>query len=179
MQHISRSQLFSKTLTQNIRSFVSGNLITSDYVFRDQYGNSHSSRDIFDNKKVVVFGIPGDNPTDTFHHIPSFVKSSGKIYGKADSIICLQNSDVPILRAKSMSLDPKRTIGFLQDPASKFAEDNALCENENLNQGTDSPVPEYKRFALIVDNGRIVFESVEKNVDEWNHTDAETILKKL
>ncbi|KAN0045102.1 hypothetical protein ACTA71_006630 [Dictyostelium dimigraforme] len=177
-----KSNLFNKVLVQQQnRTYVSGNVISSNYLFGDQFGRTHSSKDIFDNKKVVVFGINGNNPTDDFHQIPSFVKNVDKFYKKGiDNVICLQSADAAILRAKSMSLDPLRTIGFLQDKDCKFAIDNALTEDEYLKGlGTSTPVHEFKRFALIIDNGRIVFESVEKDPSEYEHTNAAAVLKQL
>ncbi|EAL61667.1 hypothetical protein DDB_G0291366 [Dictyostelium discoideum AX4] len=182
MQHIkSKSNLFSKVLIQQNRRYTTGNVISNNYLFGDQFGKSHTSKDIFDNKKVVVFGIPGNNPTDDFHQIPSFVKNVDKFYNKGiDNVICLQSADAAILRAKSISLDPLRTIGFLQDKDCKFAVDNALTEDEYLKGlGTESPVHEFKRFALIIDNGRIVFESVEKDPTDYEHTTADVVLKQL
>eukprot|EP01132_Coremiostelium_polycephalum_P009046 gene9046-11081_t len=162
--------------SQNVLGYNSGkmmytvgsNLNTSSVTFKDQFGNSHQPSEIFDNKKVVVFGIPGDNPIDDFHQVPSFTKHADQIYKKGvDFIVCLSNADVPILRARSISLDPKRSLTHLSDVESKFAVENQLYTVDNSGEiATSSPKYQYKRFAMIVDNGKIVFENVESDIEK-------------
>ncbi|KYQ92312.1 hypothetical protein DLAC_06275 [Tieghemostelium lacteum] len=149
--------------------------------FRDQFGKSHNAQSIFSGKKVVLFGIPNTTPVDDFIHIPSYVKNAEKIYKKGvDLIVCLTNSDVPVLRAKSISLDPKRLIAMLSDTESKFAMENQLAsEKSEKGLGTEEPLVLTKRYAMIIDNGKITYENIERDENDTDHTNGESILKHL
>ncbi|KAF2068358.1 hypothetical protein CYY_010318 [Polysphondylium violaceum] len=178
----SGSMLLNKLMQSNsVRSYSVGfNALESKYLFRDQFNKVHDSKAIFENKKVVIIGIESESPIDDFQCIPSYVKNAQKFYEKGvDYVICLSNMTVPVLRAKSVSLDFQRQISFLSDVDSKFALDNKVVEELAVpGLGTDKPAIEYKRFAMIVNNGQVVYESVDKS-DTCEHTKADITLKKL
>ncbi|EFA79029.1 hypothetical protein PPL_08498 [Heterostelium album PN500] len=165
-----------------LRNYAVGqNVLNKTNYFLDQRYNKHNVNDIFANKKVVVVGIPGNSPVDTFQHVPSFVNNCDKIYSKGvNYIVCLSTLDPPMLKANRISLDPNQRLTHLCDENGAFAEELHLCQDLEVHGlGVKAPYVKLRRFALIVDNGNIVFESIEKHDDDYSHTDAETILKNL
>ncbi|EGG14238.1 hypothetical protein DFA_12008 [Cavenderia fasciculata] len=188
------------TLEKSVSSFnrsyaVGTNVLATPHSFVDQFNKIHSSNQIFEGKKVVVVGIPGNNPIDTFHHVPSFTKNADKIFAKGvDYIVCLSTYDVPILRANRISLDPLNRVMIiisttsliltilthLSDTNAAFAKEYNLAEEKYLpTTNSNAPVDRFKRFALIVNNGKVVYEGLEKDQNECSATNAEAVLKNL
>ena len=96
--------------------------------------------DLFANKKVVVFAVPGAfTPTCSMAHLPGYVVNSDAIKAKGvDSIVCLSVNDAFVMGAWGNNANAEE------------------LEGSGFGLGTRS-----QRYAMIVDNGTVSKLAVE------------------
>eukprot|EP01113_Clastostelium_recurvatum_P001131 TRINITY_DN1046_c0_g2_i2.p1 TRINITY_DN1046_c0_g2~~TRINITY_DN1046_c0_g2_i2.p1 ORF type:complete len:182 (-),score=44.02 TRINITY_DN1046_c0_g2_i2:61-606(-) len=147
----------------------------------DLNGKQHHVSDLFANKKVVLFGIPGNSPVDNHYHIPSFVKHSDKILGKGVSFIgCVSSMSRSVLGACQNAYDPNNYIHMLSDETGDFIKQHSLAEVFAMDEtGVDSPIILSKRWVMVVDNGKVTHKSVEDHPEDFTSTDAFSVMKHL
>ncbi len=137
-----------------------------------------SSKDIFDNKKVVVLSLPGAfTPTCSSTHLPRYSELS-KVFRKAgiDSIVCLSVNDAFVMNewAKSQNCEG---VELIPDGNGEFSEKmGMLVDKSSLGFGKRS-----WRYSMYVENGKIkkMFIEPEKEGDPFEVSDAETMLHYL
>ena len=82
-------------------------------------GNSElvSLRDEFDNKKIVLFGIPGAfTPTCSEEHFPGYIKLYDKIISKGvNDIYCLSVNDKYVMKSWLISYSEEHNIFGIAD----------------------------------------------------------------
>lgn len=135
-----------------------------------------SSSELFDNKKVVVFALPGAfTPTCSSSHLPRYnelypvFKDNG-----IDDIYCLSVNDTFVMNAWQDDQNAEK-ITMLPDGNGEFSKGmGMLVDKKNLGFGDRS-----WRYAMIVDNGRIekMFIEPEVDGDPFGVSDADTVLK--
>ena len=137
-----------------------------------------SSADIFDNKRVVVFALPGAfTPTCSSSHLPRYnelypvFKDNG-----IDDIYCLSVNDTFVMNAwqDDQAAD---SITMIPDGNGDFSKGmGMLVDKRDLGFGDRS-----WRYAMIVDNGVIEKMFIEPEVegDPFGVSDADTVLKHL
>ncbi len=134
-----------------------------------------STDDIFGDRKVVLFSVPGAfTPTCSAKHLPGFVEHADEILAQGvDTIACVAVNDVFVMNAwgKSASADK---ILMLADGNADFAKSLGLeMDATAFGMGLRS-----QRFALIAENGLVTQLFVEAP-GEFKVSSAEHIISTL
>ena len=141
-----------------------------------------TSADVFDNKKVVVFSLPGAfTPTCSSTHAPGFDAKFEEMKALGvDSIICVSVNDAFVMYQWSKNLGLKN-IFMLPDGNGEFTKGmGALVAKNNLGFGDRS-----WRYSMFVDNLEIKNVFVEAGfsdnceTDPFEVSDADTMLAYL
>jgi len=134
-----------------------------------------SSADIFNNKTVVVFSLPGAfTPTCSSTHLPRFneLASVFKANG-VDEIICLSVNDAFVMDAWKKDQEAEN-IRLIPDGNGEFtAGMNMLVDKSELGFGKRS-----WRYSMLVKNGVVEKMFIEPEVpgDPFEVSDADTML---
>jgi peroxiredoxin len=135
-----------------------------------------STDDIFKDKKVVLFAVPGAfTPTCNLKHLPGFVQNAEALKAKGvDTVACIAVNDVFVMGAWGKESGTSGKVVMLADGAAQFAK--ALGLELDLNgrgMGWRS-----QRYALVAENGKITHLGVEEP-GGFEASKAETILAAL
>jgi glutaredoxin-like protein len=137
-----------------------------------------NSKDIFDNKKVVVFSLPGAfTPTCSTTHLPRFNQLAG-VFKKmgVDEICCISVNDTFVMNAW-LADQEAQNITVVPDGNGQFTEAmGMLVDKQDLGFGKRS-----WRYSMLVNNGVIEKMFIEPNVpgDPFEVSDADTMLAYL
>ncbi len=132
------------------------------------------TRDLFNNKKVALFSVPGAfTPTCSAAHLPGFVVNADKLKAKGiDEIVCMSVNDVFVMDAWGKSANAEE-ITMLADGNGEFAKALGLeVDGTAWGMGLRS-----KRFAMLVENGEIKQIAVDDKGLE--NSSAEAVLAML
>lgn len=135
-----------------------------------------TSDELFAGKKVVLFALPGAfTPTCTAAHLPGFVAQADTIKAKGvDDIICLASNDVFVMDAWGKSQNAE-AIHMVADGNADFARAIGL----DLDLTSKGMGVRHQRYALIVDDGKVVDVAVEASPADHEVSSAESVLAKL
>ncbi len=134
-----------------------------------------NSDDIFLNRRVVFFGLPGAfTSTCSMSHLPSFIKNHKKILSSGiDEILCISVNDPHVMNAWAEQNNTFGKVSMYSDVDASFAKSIRLDEDYGPNL-----LVRFKRFSMIVEDGIILnFFSDPRGVFEM--TSAENIIKYL
>ena len=141
-----------------------------------------TSADLFNDKKVVVFSLPGAfTPTCSTTHLPRYEElySEFKAQG-VDAVICVSVNDAFVMYQWGLSQGAKNVF-LLPDGNGEFTRKmGMLVDKSNLGFG-----PRSWRYSMYVENGEIqkVFSEAgfEDNcpTDPFEVSDADTMLNYL
>lgn len=134
-----------------------------------------TTADIFNNKKVVLFSVPGAfTPTCSARHLPGFVDSADQLFDAGvDTIACVAVNDVFVMNAWGKSADADKLL-MLADGNAEFALSLGLeLDASGFGMGLRS-----QRFALIAEDGVVTGLYIE-GPGEFHVSSAEYILSKL
>ena len=141
-----------------------------------------SSKEIFENRKVIVFSLPGAfTPTCSSTHLPGYEQhcEDFKALG-IDDIYCLSVNDAFAMFQWGKQLGVQN-VKLLPDGNAEFtAAMDMLVKKENLGFG-----PRSWRYSMLVENGEItkLFSEPGKQdnceTDPFEVSDAETMLNFL
>ena len=121
------------------------------YIYNAGNMEKTNSYKIFDNKKIIIFGMPGAfTPTCSNYHIPSIIDQMKnlKMKGKCE-IFCLVVNDIHVTKAWAEQTKAIETgLKFITDP------DGTLVNKLNLSFSAPEIglINRPKRFCLILDN---------------------------
>ena len=141
-----------------------------------------TTADIFKNKKIVLFSLPGAfTPTCSSTHLPGFDAKYQELKDLGvDEVYCLSVNDAFTMFQWSKNLDVKN-VKMLPDGNGEFTRlMGMLVKKENLGFGERS-----WRYSMIVDNGEIAALFSEPGKmdncpdDPFTCSDVDTILKHL
>ncbi len=137
-----------------------------------------TTSELFDNKKVVVFALPGAfTPTCSSSHLPRYnelypvFKDNG-----IDDIYCLSVNDTFVMNVWQEDQSAEK-ITMLPDGNGEFSRGmGMLVDKKDLGFGDRS-----WRYAMIVNNGVIekMFIEPEVDGDPFGVSDADTVLKQI
>ncbi len=141
-----------------------------------------SSNEIFNGKKVVVFGLPGAfTPTCSSTHLPGFEKNYDEFKALGiDEVYCLSVNDAFVMKQWADKLGAKK-VKMLPDGNGEFARGmGMLVKKENLGFGERS-----WRYSMFVEDSTIKKLFVEPGFsddcpdDPFEVSDADTMLAYL
>ncbi len=148
-----------------------------DFVWRDL-----STTDIFDNKKIVVFSLPGAfTPTCSSTHLPGYEARYDELKKLGvDEVYCLSVNDSFVMNAWAKDQQVKN-VKMIPDGTGDFTEQvGMLVKKDNLGFGKRS-----WRYSMFVENGEIkkVFEEPgftdDCPDDPFEISDANTMIEYL
>jgi peroxiredoxin len=134
-----------------------------------------STSEIFNNKKVVLFSVPGAfTPTCSARHLPGYVELAEEIFGAGvDTIACVAVNDVFVMNAWGKSASADKLL-MLADGNAEFATALGLeMDASAFGMGLRS-----QRFALIADDG-VATQLLIEAPGEFKVSSAEHVLSKL
>ena len=141
-----------------------------------QNGNmvTHNTDELFANKKVVLFAVPGAfTPTCSASHLPGYVVSADEFKAKGiDAIICLSVNDAFVMSAWG-EVQNAENIMMLADGDGSYTKALGLSMETAGFGGLRS-----QRYAMVIDNGTVTSFHVEKP-KEFEVSKDEVILKTL
>ncbi|MBL4756991.1 MAG: peroxiredoxin [Rhizobiales bacterium] len=138
-----------------------------------------SSTDVFANKKVVLFSLPGAfTPTCSTSHLPRYEALHDEFRDQGvDQLVCLSVNDAFVMYQWGLSQKAKNVF-LLPDGNGEFTRKmGMLVEKSNLGFGMRS-----WRYSMFVDNGDIKQMFVEDGYrdnadsDPFEVSDADTML---
>eukprot|EP00005_Dracoamoeba_jomungandri_P005563 CAMPEP_0174260200 /NCGR_PEP_ID=MMETSP0439-20130205/9221_1 /TAXON_ID=0 /ORGANISM="Stereomyxa ramosa, Strain Chinc5" /LENGTH=178 /DNA_ID=CAMNT_0015344393 /DNA_START=8 /DNA_END=544 /DNA_ORIENTATION=+ len=159
------------------RNYAVGQSIKSSSVVLKGADNADVKvSDYFSGKKVVLFGVPGAfTPVCSNQHVPSFQNQADALKAKGvDKVACLSVNDSFVMKAWKASTNADK-VDMLGDWSAGLTKELGL----DVDLSAAGLGVRCKRFAMIVDDGKVTFESVEEAPSKFEVTSAEAILKQL
>jgi len=150
-------------------------------VFRTREGDAWKdvrSEDVFDNRTVVVFSLPGAfTPTCSSTHLPRYNELAGVFkQNGVDEIVCISVNDAFVMQEWQKNQHAEN-VTLLPDGNGEFTEGmGMLVDKRDLGFGKRS-----WRYSMLVKNGVVakMFIEPEKPGDPFEVSDAETMLAYL
>lgn len=135
-------------------------------------------------KRVVVFGIPspfseqrmGASKDYISERLPTFLTAVPNIFERdVDSIVCISMNDPWVQKRWNDDLHLVGDILMLTDHSSDFTRQIGMdVDLSAVGQGIHT-----RRYNMIVDNGRVMFFNVEKDVHVIQRTSSVILLEQL
>ena len=151
---------------------------TPSVIFKTRQNNEWvdvNSDDIFNNRTVVVFSLPGAfTPTCSSSHVPRFNQLAPALKENGvDEIICISVNDTFVMNEWKQDQNAG-DITFIPDGNGEFTEQmGMLVDKQNLGFGKRS-----WRYSMLVKNGVVekMFIEAEVDGDPFEVSDADTML---
>lgn len=141
-----------------------------------------TSEEIFDGRKVVVFGLPGAfTPTCSSTHLPRFEELYDELRAEGiDEVVCVSVNDAFVMFQWGKHIGAKN-VRLLPDGNGEFTQKlGMLVQKRNLGFGVRS-----WRYSMLVEDGEIVLTFEEPGRcddfedDPFVVSDADTMLKAI
>jgi glutaredoxin-like protein len=148
---------------------------TSFSIIKDGEWIKRDSNDIFTEKNVVVFALPGAfTPTCSSTHLPRYNELAQQFFANGvDEIICLSVNDTFVMNSWAEDQNAEN-ISFIPDGNGEFSQKmGMLVDKSDIGFGKRS-----WRYAMLVKNGVIDKMFIEADVagDPFEVSDADTML---
>lgn len=134
-------------------------------------------KDIFKDKKVVIFGLPGAyTGVCSNKHVPAYKDNIEKFKAKGvDSVICVSINDPYVMNAWAERLQAKDAIEFYGDFDGSFHKSlDLVTDLSGALLGTRS-----QRWSAYVVDGKVKALNVEEAPSDVKVSGAETILGQI
>jgi peroxiredoxin len=134
-----------------------------------------TTSELFDNKKVVMFAVPGAfTPGCSLTHLPGYVVKADEIKAKGvDSIICMSVNDAFVMDAWGKAQNAEHIIMLADGNADLTKAMGLELDGNGFGMGIRC-----KRMAMVVDNG-VVKHFVIEPPGGIVESSADAILKVL
>jgi peroxiredoxin len=141
---------------------------------KDGNMTTHNTPELFVNKKVVLFAVPGAfTPTCSAAHLPGYVVSADELKAKGiDEIMCISVNDAFVMSAWGEAQNAEN-IRMLADGDGSYTKALGLEMETGHFGGIRS-----QRYAMVIDNGIVTNLHLEKP-KEFEVSKAEVILETL
>jgi peroxiredoxin len=135
---------------------------------------THKTSELFANKKVVMFAVPGAfTPTCSVTHLPGYVVAADELKAKGvDAIICVAINDAFVMSAWGKTQNAENLM-MLADGDGSYTSALGLEMDTAAFGGLRS-----QRYSMVIDNGVVTNLNVEKP-QEFEISNAETMLHQL
>lgn len=148
---------------------------TTFHVYQDNQWKSMTTADVFANRRVIVFSLPGAfTPTCSSAHVPRFNQLAETFRKNGiDEIVCISVNDTFVMNEWSADQQAEN-ITFLPDGNGEFTEGmGLLVDKADLGFGKRS-----WRYSMLVDDGKIEKMFIEPDLpgDPFEVSDADTML---
>ncbi|KMZ72186.1 Peroxiredoxin-2F, mitochondrial [Zostera marina] len=136
-----------------------------------------SLKDIFKEKKVVIFGLPGAfTGVCSAQHVPSYKNNVDNFKAKGiDSVICVSVNDPYVMNGWANNLQAKETIEFYGDFDGKFHKSLEL----DLDLSAGLLGHRSQRWSAYVVDGKVEVLNVEKVPSEFKVSGGDVILGQI
>ena len=144
------------------------------YILKDGEPKEQNIKETLGNSKVLLFGLPGAyTSTCSKFHLPGYVKNAEKIIAKGiDKIFCISVNDPHVMNAWGEVNNIGNKIKMLSDPYLLFTKAiGAEVDRNAKGMGIRS-----NRYAMVIENLKIMNVQVEKETKLCGLSSAETIL---
>jgi len=134
--------------------------------------------DKLNDRKVVIFAVPGAfTGTCSTAHVPSFIRTKGQFDAKGiDEVICISVNDPFVMGAWGESTGANGAgLTMLADPESKFTTEIGM----NFDAPPVGLIARSKRYAMIVQDGKVTLLNVEENPGLCEVSTGEAVLEAL
>lgn len=133
-----------------------------------------STSELFDGKKVVLFGLPGAfTPTCSAKHLPGYIENADALKAKGvDTIACMSVNDAFVMGAWGKDQGAGDKVMMLADGSAAMAKSLGL----DLDLTARGMGVRATRFSMLVDNGVVKAVNVEPNPGEAEASGAATML---
>ena len=131
-------------------------------------------REILGNGKIILFGLPGAfTSTCSKLHLPGFIANADQIKTKGiQNIFCISVNDPYVMNAWGELNNTGNKIKMLSDPYLLFTKAIGAEVDRNLKgMGIRS-----NRYAMVIENLKVINIQVEKETKECGLTSAESLL---
>jgi len=121
-------------------------------------------------RKVVIVGVPGAfTPVCNKDHLPGYIKHAQEFKKKGYDIVTVSVNDAFVMEQWKESLKAGNSVQFLGDPDASFT--------KNLGMSVDLQAAglgglRSKRYAMVVEDGKIKHLAVENSPAELKVSDA-------
>jgi glutaredoxin-like protein len=144
-------------------------------IFKDNAWISRNSDEIFNNKTVVVFSLPGAfTPTCSSAHLPRYSELAPSFFENGvDEIICISVNDTFVMNAWAADQQTKN-VNLIPDGNGDFTQAMGLLVDKSaIGFGKRS-----WRYAMLVKSGVVekMFIEPQKDGDPFEVSDADTML---
>ena len=136
-----------------------------------------SIKELLQNKKIVIFGLPGAyTSVCSAKHLPSFINFSKKFYEKGiDQIFCIAANDPFVMNAWGKINKVENNIMMLADPFLNFTKSiGAEVDKSGRGLGLRS-----NRYTMLIDNLNVLKIQEEKETGVCDISSAENFFKLL
>ena len=122
------------------------------YVINDSGPKGLKSEELFNDKKVLLIGVPGAfTPTCSEEHLPGYIELADEFLKKGvDKIFCVSTNDPFVVKSWSISINSSK-IDFISDGNGDFRNKSGL-ETDLSIAGLGKRL---SRFAMLLENGII------------------------
>ena len=133
------------------------------------------TRDLFDNRKVVIFAVPGAfTPTCSEKHLPGFVERFDEFRERGIDVACVSVNDPFVMQAWAESQHVPDGLMMLADGNADFTRALGLeMDASAYGMGTRS-----KRFAIYAEDG-VARQVLVEAPGEFRVSSAEHVLSVL
>ena len=147
------------------------------FVLEDGEPVKKTIEDLFKNKKIVIFGLPGAyTSVCSTKHLPGYVNMSAEYKKKGiDQIICISVNDPFVMNAWGKENSVGDKILMIGDPFLNFTKAiGADVDKSGRGLGVRS-----NRYTMLVENGEVKRVEEEKETASCELSSAENFLKSL
>jgi len=147
------------------------------YILKDGEPMEQNIKETLGNSKILLFGLPGAyTSTCSKFHLPGYVKNAEKIKAKGiENIFCISVNDPYVMNAWGDANNTRDKIKMLSDPYLLFTKAiGAEVDRNSKGMGIRS-----NRYAMVIENLKVLNIQVEKETKQCGLTSAESILEIL
>ena len=145
-------------------------------IMLDDKPSEIDSGDLFGNKNILLFAVPGAfTPGCSLNHLPGFISNRSELYSKGiDQIVCLAVNDIFVMSAWAKSQNISDEIMMISDGNCDYTKKIGLeIDSTAFGMGIRS-----RRYALVANDSKIT----QLFIDEPGKIEvstAESVLSKL